>query len=36
VVVEYIRYTVPEGRAAAFEEAYRKAGELLEAAAATR
>ena len=31
MVVEYIRYTIDEGRAEAFEEAYRRAAEALEA-----
>jgi heme-degrading monooxygenase HmoA len=30
MVVEYIRYTVPAEQAAAFEDAYRSAGRLLE------
>jgi quinol monooxygenase YgiN len=31
VVVEYIRYTVPAGRAEGFVAAYRKAGDVLDA-----
>jgi heme-degrading monooxygenase HmoA len=31
MVVEYIRYTIPAEQAAEFEDAYRKAGGLLEA-----
>jgi len=31
MVVEYIRYTIDEGRAGAFEDAYRRAAEALEA-----
>jgi len=31
MVVEYIRYTVPAEQAAEFEDAYRKAGSLLDA-----
>jgi heme-degrading monooxygenase HmoA len=31
MVVEYIRYTVPAAQAAEFEDAYRRAGRLLEA-----
>jgi hypothetical protein len=27
MIVEYIRYRIPEDRAAAFEDAYRRAGE---------
>jgi quinol monooxygenase YgiN len=30
VVVEYIRYSIDEGRAEAFEDAYRRASEALE------
>jgi Antibiotic biosynthesis monooxygenase len=31
MIVEYIRYSIDDGRAEAFEEAYRRAGEALEA-----
>ena len=31
MVVEYIRYTVPEDRGDAFEDAYRRAGTVLDA-----
>jgi hypothetical protein len=31
MVVEYIRYTIDEGRAETFEHAYRRAAESLEA-----
>jgi quinol monooxygenase YgiN len=31
MIVEYIRYTVPPERAAEFEQAYRRAGEILDA-----
>jgi quinol monooxygenase YgiN len=31
MIVEYIRYSIDEGRAEAFAEAYRSAGEALEA-----
>ena len=31
MIVEYIRYAVPAEQAAAFEDAYRRAGSLLEA-----
>jgi len=33
VIVEYIRYSIDEGRAEAFEEAYRRAAESLRASA---
>jgi hemoglobin len=31
MVVEYVRYRVPEARSLSFEEAYRRAGTSLEA-----